>query len=238
MNDRLTRLEHNLARVRQAMAEAAERSGRAADAVTLVAVTKYVDAEVVQALIEAGCHELGESRPQQLWEKVAALPAEPNGAAIRWHMIGHLQRNKIARTLPLVSMIQSLDRDSLVTALDHTAAVQQRVIDVLLQVNISGEAAKQGWAAADLPQVVERVAACNQLRIRGLMAMASLAGGREEARREFAQLRHLRDSLLADCPDGILLDELSMGMSRDFDVAIEEGATMVRVGSLLYEGIL
>jgi PLP dependent protein len=236
MSDTSTVISENLAGVRQRIAAAAARSGRAADDVTLVAVTKYVSAEVVRPLVAAGCLDLGESRPQLLWEKAASLADLP----IRWHLIGHLQRNKVRRTLPLVTMIHSVDSARLLAAVDEeqgTGDEGRETVPVLLEVNVSGEAAKHGFGAEEIEPLLAELAGYRNIAVRGLMCMAGLEGGMESARRDFAALRQLRDRLRPRCPAGVALDDLSMGMSGDFEAAIEEGATIVRVGSALFEGI-
>ena len=141
-----SRIAENVQRVRQRIAAAAERSGRQADEVTLVAVTKYVTAEETAAVVEAGCLDLGEARPQQLWAKAESLAHLP----IRWHLVGHLQRNKIRRTLPLVSLLQSVDSRRLLDALAEEAALADRRLPILLEVNISGDATKTGLAPEEL----------------------------------------------------------------------------------------
>ena len=226
------RIAENLAGIRERIATAANKSGRTADAILLVAVTKYVSAEVAAAVVEAGCPDLGESRPQELWAKAATLP-DP---AIRWHMIGHLQRNKIRRTLPLVHMMHSVDSLRILEALELEAASQQRTLPALLEVNVSGDATKTGLPPEELEPVLERAATLRHVSIRGLMGMASLEGDNAAARRDFASLRELRDRLRANVAPSISLDELSMGMSGDFEIAIEEGATIIRPGSMLFEG--
>jgi pyridoxal phosphate enzyme (YggS family) len=233
MSDVARRIAENLAQVRGRIAAAAKRSGRTAEAVTLVAVTKYLGAEIAATLVEAGCTELGESRPQELWSKAAALP-DP---AIHWHLIGHLQRNKIRRTLPLVSLVQSVDSPRLLTALDQEAAMLGRPVAVLLEVNISDDATKTGLPPNDLGPILEKAAELRHVSVRGLMGMASLTGGITAAQRDFSRLRELRDRLATNAPAGVSLRELSMGMSDDFEVAIEEGATIVRIGSALFEGL-
>ena len=233
MSDVARRIAENLAQVRGHVAAAAQRSGRPADAVKLVAVTKYLDVEFAAHLVEAGCTELGESRPQELWTKAAALSHH----AIHWHLIGHLQRNKIHRTLPLLSLMHSVDSRRLLTALDQEAALLGRPVAVLLEVNISGDITKTGLSPDALGPILEKTAEWRYLSVRGLMGMASLTGGVATAQRDFARLRDLRDRLAKDCPPEVSLRELSMGMSGDFEVAIEEGATIVRIGSALFEGI-
>jgi len=227
------RIAENLAVVRQRMAAAAQRSGRPPEAVRLIAVTKYVDLEATAALLAAGCRDLGESRPQSLWDKAAALPA----ADVRWHMIGHLQRNKARRTLPLLTLLHSADSVDLLQTLDRLAAEEGRRVAVLLEVNVSGDAAKHGFTAAQLPDVVARLPHWPQIETRGLMGMAGLESDADQSRREFAALRQLREQLRRELPAGVALDELSMGMSGDYESAIEEGATLVRIGSALFEGL-
>jgi hypothetical protein len=227
------RIADNLAQVRGRMAAAAERGGRRSDAVTLVAITKSTPVDVAAALVEAGCTRLGESRPQELWTKAAAL-ANP---AILWHLVGHLQRNKIRRTLPLLALIQSVDSPRLLAALDAEAAALGRPLDVLLEVNIALAITKTGLEPDKLEPLLEKVADFGHISVRGLMGMASLADGQGAARRDFARLRELRDRLAKKFDPQLPLAELSMGMSGDFEVAIEEGATLVRVGSALFEGI-
>ena len=233
MPELVARIAENLAEVRRRIAEAATRSGRSAEDVSLVAVTKYVGEREVRALVETGCSLLGESRPQQLWEKAEALRELP----IRWHIVGSLQRNKVRRTLPLVEMIESADNTRLIAAIDRIAGELSRRVPLLLEVNVSGERAKHGFDPAALETCLEELAGYGNVEIRGLMCMAGLAGGPEAARGDFAKLRQLRDRLRERCPEGISLDELSMGMSGDYEVAIEEGATIVRIGSALFRGV-
>jgi pyridoxal phosphate enzyme (YggS family) len=231
LNEQIAR---NLAAVRTRIADAAARCGRKPDEITLVAITKYVGPPEIRALVEAGCIVLGENRPQALWEKAEGCADLP----IRWHMVGHLQRNKVRRTLPLVEMVQSADSPRLIAAIDRVAAELSCRMPLLLEVNVSGDAAKHGFQPQGLGPFLEKLAGYEQVEVRGLMCMASFTGGLDAARRDFAALRQLRDRLRADCPDAVRLDELSMGMSGDFEVAIEEGATIVRIGSALYEGVL
>ncbi len=227
-----SRLQDNLERVQATISEAASLAGRRADEVRLIAVTKYVNAEVARALVDLGCHDLGESRPQQLWAKAEALGDQ----VVHWHMIGHLQRNKAQKTLPLVTMLHSGDSLRLLRAANEHRRPDVP-LDVLVEVNISGDASKHGFAPEAVEEVLIGASEMANLRVVGLMGMASLEGGREQARRDFSRLRLLRDHLRPNCPKNVRLDELSMGMSHDFDVAIEEGATMVRVGSTLFEGL-
>jgi PLP dependent protein len=227
------RIAENVAGVRNRMAAAVARSGRRVEDARLVAVTKYVGLDEIRALVAAGCTDLGESRPQQLWERAGELSDLP----IRWHMIGHLQRNKVERTLPLVAMIHSLDSHRLAEAVDAVAGELDRRVPVLLEVNVSHESAKQGFAPEDVDALLPNLMELKHLEIRGLMCMAGLEGGDEQSRREFAGLRDLRDRLQRRSPADSRLTELSMGMSGDYEIAIEEGATIVRVGSALFENL-
>jgi PLP dependent protein len=223
----------NLARVRERIANAAISVGRSPDDMQLVAVSKYVGVRETAALLSAGQSILGESRPQQLWEKAAA----PELAMAKWHLVGHLQRNKVRRTLPVVDLIHSVDSLRLIESINELATELEIQVRVLLEVNCSGEAAKHGLTANGLRQLLPQLATFKRVQVRGLMTMAALEGDNTLAARNFAALRQLRDELRSHAPANVCLDELSMGMSHDFEVAIREGATIVRVGSALFEGI-
>lgn len=231
------RIADNVATVRQRMAAAAARSGRSADDVRLIAVTKYVGLAEVQALLNAGCFDLGESRPQELWQKAEALSSSSPSLhrSSHWHLIGHLQRNKVRRTLPLVSWFHSVDSLRLIEEIDREAALLGCQVKVLLEVNISGDESKHGFAASDLPPLLPRLASLPNVAVRGLMGMSALEGDADEARRNFADLRSLCERLRRAAPPNVAFEELSMGMSGDYEIAIEEGATMVRIGSALFE---
>ena len=226
----------NLAAVRDRVAEACRRAGRSAEDVRLIAVTKYVDTTITRLLAECGCLDLAESRPQQLWEKAAAMTDV--GPLIRWHVVGHLQRNKVRRTLPVVSLIHTLDSERLLASLEAEAAISGQPCNVLVEVNLSPDAARSGAAPADVPALVAAAVRSPHLRLRGLMGMARHPDSpAADARRDFARLRELRDQLEADVP-AEALRELSMGMSGDFEAAILEGSTMLRIGSALVEGLV
>ncbi len=227
-----TQIAENVTRIREQIAEAAQRAGRSPDKVRLVGVTKYVGPEETAALVAAGVHDLGESRPQELWRKAELSTFQD----VRWHLIGHLQRNKVRRTLPWVSLIHAGDSLRLLKEINDESARQSRITPLLLEINISGDAAKHGFSPTEIEPLLSEIASLRHIQVQGLMTMASLYGGREQARKDFAALRTLRDRLAASCPPEISLKELSMGMSGDFDLAIEEGATLIRVGSALFEG--
>jgi PLP dependent protein len=233
MSDPFQTIADNLARIRERIALAAALAGRNASDVKVVAVSKYVGIVETAALLDAGCKSLGESRPQQIWEKAAA----PKLAEAEWHLIGHLQRNKIRRTLPLVSLIHSVDSLRLLEAIEACAAELDVTARVLLEVNCSGDETKDGLAKEELQRILAELHNLQRVRVRGLMTMAALEGGEAVAEQNFAALRELRDQLQNECPPHVKLRELSMGMSQDFEAAVRQGATIVRVGSLLFEGI-
>jgi pyridoxal phosphate enzyme (YggS family) len=238
----------NLHRVQERIARAAESASRRADEITLVGVTKYVGTKEAAQLAAAGCRDFGESRPQELWKKAEAMSGEPASAGgrivtprpIHWHLIGHLQRNKVARTLPLVTLIHSVDSQRLLAAINEARSSpddNRPPTNVLLEVNTSGESAKHGLAPNEVEPLLAAAPNFPRIAIRGLMTMAALEGGPTVAARNFATLRDLRDRLKPNAPNGVQLNELSMGMSADFEFAIREGATIVRVGSLLWEDV-
>jgi pyridoxal phosphate enzyme (YggS family) len=226
----------NLQRVCERIARAAESAGRSADEVMLVGVTKYVDAKQAVELANTGCTELGESRPQELWKKHDEL--EQAGVSPHWHLIGHLQRNKVARTLRCTNFIHSVDSERLIAELNQACIDGHSMlpgVDILLEVNTSGEAAKHGLAPHDVEPLLETLSKYPRVFVLGLMTMAALEGGPSAAAGNFAALRKLRDKLKKTNYPNTVLNELSMGMSADFEVAIKEGATIVRIGSLLWQ---
>ena len=225
-------LSGNLQSVRDRITRSCLRVGRAVDEVTLVAVTKYAELEWVQELIQLGCRELGEARPQQLVARSHSLDAE-----IRWHLIGHLQRNKAEDLLPIVHQIHSVDS---VRLFDHLAKLSQkreRRVSILLEVNVSGELSKDGFDPVELLAVWPQLQTCESVEISGLMTMAPQADQVESARPVFRRLRELRDQMRDAAEGRVLLPELSMGMSNDFEIGIEEGATIIRIGSSLFAGL-
>jgi PLP dependent protein len=224
----------NVAHIRERIAAAAQAAGRNPAEIKLVAVSKYVDAAAATLLVDAGCRSLGEARPQQLWEKAAA----PALAGVEWHLIGRLQRNKIRRTLPLASLIHSVDSERLLAAVDEEAAALGMTSRVLLEVNCSGDATKQGFTADEVRKLLPLLPNYRHVEVAGLMTMAALDGNDAVAHANFAALRTLRDKLARQSPPNVNLQELSMGMSGDFEIAIAEGATLVRIGSSLFEGVL
>jgi len=221
-------LASNLDVVRDRIAAAARRSGREPGSVTLIGVVKTVAAETISAAVALGLADLGENRVQ---EAEGHQRTVGRGAA-RWHMIGHLQRNKAGRALELFDVVHGVDDAELARALDRRARDAARRLPVLLEVNVSGEHSKFGAAPDAAAALAEAVVPLAGLELRGLMTVGAPVALPEQARSGFAALRELRDALAARL--GRPLPELSMGMSGDYEVAVEEGATMVRVGTALF----
>jgi pyridoxal phosphate enzyme (YggS family) len=236
MTTELQRLRDNVEAVRDRITAAAGRAGRDPAEVTLVAVTKRTPPELLWPLVECGVRDLGENYPQELWKKVDMLAGAP--APVAWHLIGHLQSNKARKTLPMVRLVHAVDSLKLLQTLDGLVR-ELNLPDpppACLQVNTSGEAAKHGWAPTAIAGDAEGILACRNIPIIGLMTMAPLGSTPETARVSFALLRATRDILRART--GLALEALSMGMSGDFEDAIAEGATLVRIGSALFEGVV
>ncbi|MGD8451844.1 MAG: YggS family pyridoxal phosphate-dependent enzyme [Phycisphaerae bacterium] len=244
------RLRDNLQRVRETVQQACARAGRSPDSVCLVAVTKYVEPAVIRALLAAGATEIGENRVQQLsaratelgarhgpWRDPSEIATAPPDPLPRWHMIGNLQRNKVKALLPHARIIHSLDSIRLADELARAAAAAGTVVDAFIEVNVAGEASKSGLPPAELPALVDAVQGAPPLRLRGLMTMPPFDLDPEEARPHFARLRRLLEDLQARRAVGPECVHLSMGMSLDYAVAIEEGATFIRVGSALFDGL-
>ncbi|MEQ8210951.1 MAG: YggS family pyridoxal phosphate-dependent enzyme [Lacipirellulaceae bacterium] len=222
----------NYRRVQDRVAEAAQAAGRDADEVKIVAVSKYVGIEETAALFNAGAKLLGESRPQQLWEKHDAHELQN----AEWHLIGHLQRNKAARTAACADLIHSVDSARLLKVINKAASQSGNTSRVLLEVNTSGDAEKHGLTAEQTRELVGSLVNYPHVEVQGLMTMAAREGGVDVARKNFAALRELRGKLFAEFRR-VKLPELSMGMTGDFETAIAEGATLVRIGSALFEGL-
>ena len=275
------KIRENVAQVRERIAVAAQRSGRSAEDVTLVAVSKYAGCTdgIIPAMVQAGCTILGENRPQIFLDKINYFLIRKEvtlSAPVQWHMIGSLQRNKIRKILPFVSLIHSVDSLKLLSDIDRIAEeenVRQQTnsntvgqtieaktnslfarditesedsedpllrfpvppqISVLLEVNISGDGNKHGFTPENLPELFPQLFQFKRVRICGLMGMGALEGTPDEIRREFVNLRKLRDLCVERFNPPDSFKDLSMGMSGDFEIAIEEGATIIRIGSILY----
>ncbi|MCS7246102.1 MAG: YggS family pyridoxal phosphate-dependent enzyme [Thermomicrobium sp.] len=223
------RLAANLEAIRLRIARAAVRGGRDPRSVTVVAVTKGIDRATVQLAYEFGLRTFAENRVQEAWHKFVSAPL-PSDAEL--HLIGHLQTNKVRQAVRLFSMIHSVDRLRLVEALARRAEQEERRLPVLVQVNVAGEAQKHGCRPDEALALVRAVLAAPHLELRGLMTIGPLTSTADEIRQVFRRLRVLRDELQQQC--GCSLPELSMGMSNDFEIAVEEGATMVRIGRALF----
>ena len=220
----------NLADVKQRMAQAARKSGRDPDEVRLVAVTKTVPVEkIIEAGKVGGC-VFGENKVQDARDKISAVETD----LYRWHFIGHLQRNKVKYIPGLFELIHSVDHSDLAGEIHRHSMKRGVVTPVLIQVNVSGEASKSGVAPGDLEELLEAVAPLKGIAVRGLMTIPPFDPDPEQSRKHFAALRQLRDRMLKLNIENISLRELSMGMSNDFEVAIEEGATWVRVGTAIF----
>jgi pyridoxal phosphate enzyme (YggS family) len=227
----MSELEARLQSVRERIAAAAKRSGRDPAEVTLVTVTKMQPPAVVQAAYDLGLRHFGENRVGEAEEKVGDLPAD-----ITWHMIGHIQSRKAKRVVPLFDVVHSVDSVKLAGRLSRMAAERPTSLPILLELNVSGEASKHGFAAdREVPlDAVEQIVALPHLDVQGLMTMAPIVPDPDEARPVFARLRQVRDELTVAFPH-VDWRHLSMGMTDDFEVAIQEGATMVRVGRAIFD---
>ncbi len=222
-------LAGNLEYVRGAIAQAAGRAGRDAQDVTLIAVSKTVPIELVRIAYNLGVTDFGENRVQDALPKIAEF--HPPDA--RWHMIGHLQSNKVSKVIGAFASVESVDNLRLAQALERHASRQGISLSVLLQVNVSGEASKEGMTPAEAPEMARQIVALPHLRVEGLMTIAPIAQNPEETRPVFRQLRLLRDHLRNEVPQSDWR-HLSMGMTDDYRVAIEEGATIVRIGRAIF----
>jgi len=219
----------NIERIRSAIAGAALRAGRKVSDVRLMAVTKTVDDGRIMEAIEAGVDIIGESYVQEAKRKI-----EKMGRNIDWHLIGHLQSNKAKYAVKLFDMIHSVGRMDLAVELDRRAGAADLAMKILIEVNISGEKTKSGVPYDDAMQLVKEISSLDNLSIQGLMTMAPWFDNPEDARPYFAALRELKDRIIDENIDRVEMRELSMGMSGDYEVAVEEGATIVRVGRSIF----
>ncbi|GMU24670.1 MAG: UPF0001 protein [Phycisphaerae bacterium] len=242
------KLADNLKRIRERIQSACARARRPVEDVRLVGVTKTVEVDVIRTAIEAGLLDLGESRVQELVKRAGMVqehlsrrrsmdpqstPPDP-----RWHMIGHLQRNKVRTVLPWIDTVHSVDSLRLAEEISAEAERLNRTVPFLIEVNVSSEKSKFGIAVGAVPHLIEHIRGLSNIRIAGLMTMAPLEEDPESTRVYFARLREILEELRSERLVGPECRELSMGMSNDFEVAIEEGATMIRVGTALFEGVI
>jgi pyridoxal phosphate enzyme (YggS family) len=224
---RMTSVAENLERVREQIAQAAAKVARKPGEVELVAITKTHDAEKVRAAYDAGQTLFGESRVQEARAKIPELPS-----TIRWHFVGHLQKNKIRHALPLFELVHSVDSLSLAQDMNRIAGEEGFHPRVLLEVNVAGEGSKFGFKPETLRVEMETLLALPRLTIEGLMAIPPVADEAETSRKYFVQLRELRNALEKEFD--LKMPHLSMGMTNDFAIAVEEGATLVRVGTAIF----
>ncbi len=223
--------ERNLAAVQKRIASACARVGRDPASVRLLPVSKTIDEAHIRLAHAAGCRMLGENKVQEAHRKWQALEDLTD---LRWSVIGHLQTNKAKEVARFAAEFQALDSLRLAQALDRRLQAEGRSLDVFVQVNTSGEASKYGLHPDDVPVFLQELPAFSALRVQGLMTLAVLSAETERVRQCFRLLRDLRDRWRQDAPAGMALDALSMGMSGDFEIAIEEGATVVRVGQAIF----
>ena len=194
--------------------------------VQLVAVSKFKPAEAILEAYQAGQRDFGENRPQELAAKAPALPAD-----IRWHFIGHLQTNKVKQVVPYATLIHSVDSERLLAEIDKTARALGKRVDILLEIHIANETTKQGFTPEEAEAVAARIGDFPGVRLRGVMGMATFTDDHEEVRREFRRLKALSERLASIIPD---CDQVSMGMSEDWRIAVEEGTTLVRIGTFIF----
>ncbi|OLC48970.1 MAG: YggS family pyridoxal phosphate enzyme [Acidobacteria bacterium 13_1_40CM_65_14] len=224
------RLRTRLADVRARIARAAGRAGRDPASIRLVAISKTFSADYVRAAAGAGQVDFGENKVQEALQKMD----ETAGLPIRWHLVGHLQSNKARKAGARFDVVQSVDDAGLLRTLDEAAASAGRQMQVLVQVDLAGEATKHGAREEEILPIFEAAAACRAARIAGLMIIPPAVEDPEAARPYFRALKEVRERLLARGVDALRLNELSMGMSHDFEVAVEEGATLVRIGTAIF----
>lgn len=223
-------IPQRLAEVRGRIADAAARAGRKLEDIRLIAVSKTHPIEAVRAAADAGQIDFGENKVQEALQKIA----QSTDNRLRWHLIGHLQSNKARKAAGAVGAIHAIDSVDLLKRVDQAAADAGRTVDVLIQVDLALEDTKYGAPAGDVPAIVAAAAMCTAAKLTGLMLLPPLAENPEDARPWFRRLRALRDELVSNGTPADRLRELSMGMSHDFEVAIAEGATMVRVGTAIF----
>ena len=222
-------VQEQLEEVRQNIRNACERSGRKVEDVTLIAVSKTKPVPMLQEAYDAGARDFGENKVQEILEKEPQLPSD-----IRWHMIGHLQRNKVKYIVGNVTMIHSVDSLRLAEEISKESVKKDVCTEILIEVNVAGEENKFGFTPENVFPELEKMAALPNIKIRGLMTSAPFVENPEENRKYFRQLKQLSVDINAKNIDNIYMDTLSMGMTNDYVVAVEEGATMVRVGTAIF----
>ncbi len=226
---KLDMIQENLKAVEQVMEDSCEKAGRKRQDVTLIAVSKTKPVSDLREAYEAGVRDFGENKVQELLEKIPALPGD-----IQWHMIGHLQRNKVKYIIDKVAMIHSVDSLRLAKEISQEALKKGVEIDILIEVNVAGEESKFGVSPEEAPDLVQQIAVLPSIHIRGLMTIAPFIVNPEENRLFFQKLRQLSVDIQGKNIDNVNMSVLSMGMTGDYSVAIEEGATLIRVGTGIF----
>ena len=219
----------NINKIKQRIAAAATRCNRAPESIKLLAVTKTVPLPAIEQAIEAGITALGENYVQEAKEKIAVI-----GQRVSWHMIGHLQTNKAKYTVNLFDYIHSVDRLELAAEINKRARLIARKINILIEINVSGEKTKNGITASEAIELIKNVSMLESVSVKGLMTMAPYSTNPENSRPYFSELRNLRNKIICEGITNIQMEELSMGMTDDFEIAIEEGATIVRIGRAIF----
>ena len=222
-------LASNLQEVERKIMEACDKAGRAREDITLIAVSKTKPVPMLQEIYNLGVRDFGENKVQELTDKEPQLPAD-----LRWHMIGHLQRNKVKQVIDKAVLIHSVDSVRLAKAIEAEAAKKDIVVQILLEVNVAEEDSKFGLKVDEVLPAIEEIATMPHVRIKGLMTIAPFVENPEENRTVFAQLQKLSVDIAEKNIDNVSVDILSMGMTNDYQVAIEEGATMIRVGTGIF----
>ena len=219
----------NINKVRQRIVAATARCNRSSDSVRLLAVTKTVSSRAVEQAIEAGITAFGENYVQEAKEKIAVI-----GKRVEWHMIGYLQTNKAKYAVNIFDYIHSVDRMELAKEINKRASLINRKINILIEINISGEKTKSGIQAADAARLIKDISILENISVKGLMTMTPYSSNPENSRPYFSELRNLQKKIIKEGIKDIQMEELSMGMTDDFEIAIEEGATIVRIGRAIF----
>lgn len=222
-------IRENLTRTKQNIEDACQRVGRGAGEVVLIAVSKTKPLEMLREAYDAGIRDFGENKVQELMDKYEQLPRD-----IRWHMIGHLQRNKVKYLVGRVHLIHSVDSLRLAQEIQKEAEKKRTEVDILVEVNVAGEESKYGSTVEETLQLIQEIALLSSVHVKGLMTVAPFVDNPEENRRIFARLKHLAVDIADKSIDNVSMNVLSMGMTGDYEVAVEEGATCVRVGTGIF----
>ena len=228
-NENFSYISKNIKTVMEKVEKAAQKSGRRVEDITVIAVSKTVEVERIRVALEEGFVDLGENKVQELMEKYDAL-----GENCQWHLIGHLQTNKVKYIIDKVRMIHSVDSIELAEEIQKRALKVNRTIDILIQVNVSGEESKFGISPGEVEAFIRKLSTFDHIKVKGLMTIAPYAENQEDIRGVFKQLKKIFIDINAENIDNINMEFLSMGMSNDFEVAIEEGANIVRIGTLIF----